>query len=114
MVRAPNGVAEDLTEITAKPAEVNLSTRSLLRGRLLHLDGVPVVEVEDEGRAVTVSAEGDRASAARQLEQIAATLLAAAHELRLGLPGHREVRIPLGDGTLVPWCECGQSHGVNS
>lgn len=113
MVTAPTG-AEDLADITAKPAEVNLSTRSLLRGRLLHLDGVPVVEVEDEERAVTLSAEGGRAAAADQLEQIAATLLAAAHELRLGLPGHKMVMIPLDDGRLVPWCSCGQSHGVNS
>jgi hypothetical protein len=113
MASAPSG-PEDLAVIAAKPAEVNLSTRSLLRGRLLHLDDVPVVELEDEGRAVTVSAEGDRASAADQLEQIAATLLAAAHELRLGLPGHQQVMIPLNDGRLVPWCQCGQSHGVLS
>lgn len=113
MVSAPTG-SEDLVDVTAKPVEVNLSTRSLLRGRLLHLDDVPVVEMEDEGRAVTVTADGGRASAAEQLEQIAATLLAAAHELRLGQPGHRQVMIPLAEGELIPWCECGQSHGVYS
>lgn len=105
MVSAPTG-SEDLAEVTDQPAEVNLSTRSLLRGRLLHLDGVPVVELQDEQRAVTLTADGDRRSAADQLAGLAATLLAAAEELR-----HYKVDSPLGHHQYIPMCACGQPLG---
>lgn len=114
MVRAPNGVAEDLTDKTVRGGEDNLSTRSLLRSRLLRLDGLPVVELQDEERAITVTPDGDPLTAALQLEQAASTLLAAAHELRGWREGHRRVMIPLGQHQFIPWCECGQSHGVVS
>lgn len=111
MVRAPNGVAEDLVDVTAREAEINLSTRSLLRGRVLHLDEQPVVELQDEACAITITPDGDRVAAAEQLEQIAVTLLAAACELRRGRPGHRQVLEPLGRHQMIPWCECGQPLG---
>jgi hypothetical protein len=105
MVTAPTG-AEDLVDVTAKPSEVSLSTRSLLRGRLLHIDGSPAIELQDEQRAVTVYADGDRASAAAQLKTLAATFLAAAEELR-----HYKVDMPLGQHQYIPMCACGQAAG---
>jgi uncharacterized protein YecE (DUF72 family) len=108
MVVAPTGT-EDIAAEVRTAAEVNLSTRSLLRARLLHLDGVVVVELEDERTAVTVSADGDPHTAAEQLEEAAGTLLAAAHELRSA--PHYRVDWPLGPEQDIPMCACGQPWG---
>lgn len=113
MVRAPNG-SEDLIDKTEVRAEDNLSTRSMLQARLLQLDEVPVVEFEDEQRTFTITADGDPSLAAVQLERAAATLLAAAHRLQHRRPGHHTVMVRLGQHQFIPWCSCGQSHGVVS
>lgn len=110
MVSAPTGT-EDLAEVTATVDDVDLSTRSFLRSRVLHLDGLPVVELQDEARAITITPAGDRLMAAEQLEQAAGVLLAAAHELRQGRPGHRKVLAEPGRHQMIPWCECGQAWG---
>jgi hypothetical protein len=113
VVRAPNG-SEDLIDQTGhRVVEDNLSTRSLLRSRVLQLDGLPVVELEDERSATTITPDGDPLMAAEQLECAAMTLLAAAHELRRG-GGHHQVMVRLGQHQFIPWCSCGQSHGVVS
>lgn len=113
MVRAPNG-SEELIDKHEIREECNLSTRSMLHARLLELDGLYVVEFEDEQRSFTITAEGEPSIAAVQLQRAASMLLAAAHQLQYRRPGHRKVMIPLGQHQFIPWCSCGQSHGIES